>query len=55
MKQKQNDSAKTKILFHGCMHEYQDTLYGAQKRVCNQTTKTPGNVYRCTVCGGVIS
>lgn len=31
-------------------HEYQDQKLGQNMRHVNQTTKSSGNVYRCTVC-----
>lgn len=41
----------TAIKFCTCESKYQDEKYGKQKRVMNQTQKSNGQVYRCTVCG----
>ena len=35
----------------GCIHEYQDTKYGVQKRVHNEIKVKDAIVVRCTVCG----
>ena len=40
----------SKILTCTCEHEYQDKIYGKNKRVHNQTKKQDGKVWRCTVC-----
>lgn len=33
-----------------CEHAAQDEIHGKNIRVFNKTKKTPGNIYRCTVC-----
>jgi len=33
-----------------CNHEFQDKRYGKGNRIHNQTTKSNGRIYRCTVC-----
>lgn len=46
----------TKIISCQCKHEYQDKLYGNNKRVYNKTVKgtTPDTQgYRCTVCSSL--
>ena len=40
----------TKILYCTCENEFQDVTYGKKRRVFNKTEKTPGEVYRCSVC-----
>ncbi len=34
-----------------CENQYQDSKYGKNQRVMNQTKKQDGKVYRCTACG----
>lgn len=38
-----------------CTHDYQDSVYGKQKRVCNPIGKdakgTSDGTHKCTVCG----
>lgn len=39
------------IIKCSCVHNGQDKLHGAQRRVCNECKDTgSGHVYRCTVC-----
>jgi len=47
----ENLKAKTKIIECSCEHEYQDEMYGRNKRIHNVgITKT-----KCTVCSSVKS
>ena len=41
------------IKYCDCKHEFQDKIYGKNKRVHNQTVSSKGGPagYRCTVCG----
>jgi hypothetical protein len=36
----------TEIMFCGCTHDFQDSVYGSHKRVFNESKKG----FRCTVC-----
>ena len=45
----------TKIMQCTCKHEFQDEKYGKNRRVFNKTEKTPGEVWRCTICGKEIN
>jgi len=42
-------SRGTKILKCNCIHSYQDTIYGKNRRAMNPCKD--GRAYRCTVCG----
>ena len=41
----------TKIIKCECKNEFQDKRYGKGRRLANQTKKSDGKVFRCTVCG----
>ena len=42
----------TKVISCTCQHEYQDKVYGKNKRLANKTQKgNQKDTYRCTVCG----
>lgn len=45
----------TKVMIHGCEHEFQDRKFGPYQRGFNQCAST-GNVlkWRCTVCEGEV-
>jgi len=38
------------IMYCSCIHSFQDRMYGPSKRLMNQTIKSDGHIYRCTVC-----
>ena len=46
---------KSKVMFCNCYHEYQDKVYGKQKRLHNYATCANNKMggYRCTVCASV--
>lgn len=48
-----NRQSTSKILPCKCPHDYQDAVYGKDKRVHNQTKQSAkdSSKYRCTVCG----
>lgn len=41
-------AAPVKIILCNCKSEYQDKVYGQNRRVANYAPKK--NIYRCTVC-----
>jgi hypothetical protein len=43
--------SETKIMPCTCESEFQDKTYGRNLRLFNQTRKSDGKLYRCTVCG----
>ena len=45
----------TRVMPCSCKHEQQDELYGKGRRVFNKTEKTPGEVWRCSVCRKEVS
>lgn len=44
---------ETKIITCDCKHEYQDELYGKNRRVANKVDTKDKDEYRCTVCSKV--
>ena len=52
-KPKEAHSASPLVKRCGCKHQYQDSVYGEQMRLCTPQKAATGVNYKCTVCSSI--